>query len=229
MTNKTVPIKKIVLVLIGIIILFIVVVFVNLVVVGKNESIISKGKPISNYAETKAALLVIDIQEATTGNVSRYPYYKDKSEIFINNINQVLDSFKILNLPVIYVRSEITNPLINLLNSSYAKGSIGAKNDKRLKLVSNIEVIKKGKDSFRNTNLDSILIFNKINELYIVGLDAAECVNATVEAAQNRKYKVNLIEDAVISKSIESTDSMMMCFRNRGVRVIQNNKLEKIK
>lgn len=229
MIKKKVPIKKIVLGVTGIIILFIIVVFANLVIVGKNESIISKGQPINNFAETKYALLVIDIQEATTGNVSMYPYFKDKSEVFINNINQIIDSFKILNLPVVYVRSEITNPLINFLNSSYAKGSKGVKNDKRLKIVSNIEVVKKGKDSFRNTSLDSILICNKVNELYIVGLDAAECVNATVEAAQNRKYKVNLIEDAVLSKSKELTDSMMMCFRNRGVRVIQINKLEKIK
>lgn len=226
---KNVPVMKIVLGIIGIIILFIILVFVNLVIAGKNESEISQGQPISNYAESKQALLVIDIQEATTGDVSMYPYFKDKSEIFINNINQIVDSFKILNLPIVYVRSEITNPLINILNSSYAEGSAGVKNDKRLSVVSNYEVVKKGKDSFRNTNLDSILIRNKVNELYIVGLDAAECVNATVEAAQNRKYKINLIEDAVLSKSKELTDSMMTHFRNRGVRVIQINKYEKIK
>lgn len=226
---KKVPVMKIVLGMIGIIILFIIVVFANLVIAVKNESVISQGQPIGNYAEDKYALLVIDIQEATTGAVSMYPYFKDKSGIFINNINQIVDSFKILNFPVVYVRSEITNPLINILNNSYAKGSEGVKNDKRLSVVSNYEVVKKGKDSFRNTNLDSILISNKVTELYIVGLDAAECVNATVEAAQNRKYKVNLIEDAVLSKSKGLTDSMMMYFRNRGVRVIQINKLEKIK
>jgi nicotinamidase/pyrazinamidase len=228
MTKKKAPVKKIILGVFGIIILFILVLFVNLVIVGKYESIISKGQPISNYTETRHALLIIDIQEATTGNLSMYPYFKEKSEVFIRNINQMVDSFKILNLPVIYVRSEITNPLINFLNNSYAKGSPGAKNDRRLKIVSNLEIVKKGKDSFRNTNLDSILISNKINELSLVGLDAAECVNATAEAAQNRKYKVNLIEEAVLSKSKESTDSMMVCFKNRGVRVIQINKLEKI-
>lgn len=229
MTKKKVPVKKIVLGIIGMVILFIVVVFANLFIAGQYESIVSKGQPIGHFEETKQALLVIDIQEATTGNVSIYPYFRDKSEIFINNLNQIVDSFRILNLPVVYVRSEITNPFINLLNGSYAKGSPGVKNDKRLRIVSNLEVVKKGKDSFRNTNLDSILNGNKVNELCIVGLDAAECVNATVEAAQNRNYRVTLIEDAVLSKSKESTDSMLTCFRNRGVRVIQINKLEKIK
>ena len=103
---------------------------------------------------------------------------------------------------VIHIRSEISNPLINLLNSSYAKGSPGAQFDKRIKTTSGFEVIKRAKDSFKNTNLDSILTSNKVSELYIVGLDAAECVNATVEASQNRNYTVNLIEEAILSKSI---------------------------
>jgi nicotinamidase-related amidase len=154
-----------------------------------------------------------------------YPYFRENSEDLLKIINQTTESFKLLNFPVIYIRSEITNPLINILNSSYAKGHPGAKYDKRLKIVSNLEVVKKGKDSFRHTNLDSILIKNKVNELYIVGLDAAECVNATVEAAQNRHYKVNLIEQAVLSKSKAMKDSMMVCFRNRGVRVIPTDSL----
>jgi nicotinamidase-related amidase len=90
-----------------------------------------------------------------------------------------------------------------------------------MKIVSDLEVVKKNKDSFRNTNLDSILISNKVSELYVVGLDAAECVNATVEAAQNRNYIVNVISDAILSKSNEMKDSMIVSFRNRGVGVIK--------
>jgi nicotinamidase/pyrazinamidase len=228
MTAKKIPLKKIVFGVIGIFILCIAILFLNLVIAGQIQSVISKGQPITDYPEPRAALLVIDVQEATTGEVSMYPYFKEHAEIFIRNINQIVDSFKMLNLPVVYVRSEITNPLINVLNSAYAKGSQGARNDKRLNVVSSLEVIKKGKDSFRKTRLDSILIQNKVNELYITGLDAAECVNATVEAAQNRKYKVTLIEEAVISKSKALTDSMIHCFQNRGVRVIQIDKLGKI-
>ena len=69
MTKKKVPIKKIILLIVGIIILFVVVVFANLIIVGQYQSIVSKGEPIGKYAETKFALLVIDIQEATIGNV----------------------------------------------------------------------------------------------------------------------------------------------------------------
>jgi len=170
-------VKKIIFGIIGAIILFVVVVFVNLIIAGKNESIISKGQPIENSNKHNYALLVIDIQEATTGDVSMYPFFKKNSDDLIKNINQIAESFKSQNIPVVYVRSEITNPLINLINNSYAKGHPGAKYDKRLKIVSELEVVKKYKDSFRKTNLDSILTRNKVNELYIVGLDAAECVN----------------------------------------------------
>ena len=182
--------KKIIFGIIGTIVLFVVIVIVNLIIMGKNESIISKGRPIKNYKEHHYALLVIDIQEATTGDVSMYPFFKKNSDDLINNVNQIAESFKNQNLPVVYVRSEITNPFINLINSSYAKGHPGAKYDKRLKTVSDLEVVKKYNDSFRKTNLDTILTSNKVHELYVAGLDAAECVNATVEAAQNRNYRV---------------------------------------
>lgn len=220
MIMKKRTVKKTIIGIIGTIILFIVVTIVNLIVVSKKESIISKGHPILNYSEPNYALLVVDIQEATTGDVSLYPYFKENSENLITNINKVADSFSKHNFPVVYIRSEITNPLVNILNNSYAKGHQGARYDKRLKILSNLEVVKKGKDSFRNTNLDSILIKNKINELYIVGLDAAECVNATVEAAQNRGYRINLIEEAVISKSEKMMDSMILIFKDRRVRII---------
>ncbi len=121
------------------------------------------------------------------------------------------------NYPVIYIRIEINNPFINLINSSYAKGSPGVQYEKLLRIVSNIEA---NKDSFRKTNLDDILTKNNVNELYIVGLDAAECVNATVEASLNRKYKVNIIAEAVISNSESKTDSMMVCFREKVIRIM---------
>ena len=219
-------IKKIIFSIIGAIVLFILIIIVNIIIVFKNGPIVSKGQAIENYSKNNSALLIVDIQEVITGTYSIYPSLQENSEELISKINQVVDSFKVHNYPVIYIRSEFANPFINLLNSSYAKGSPGVKYDKRLKIVSDLEVIKTGKDSFRKTNLDNLLIENKVNELYIVGLDAAECVNATVQAAQNRQYKVNIIKEAVISKSESRTDSMMVCFTDRGVRVVQIDSLE---
>jgi nicotinamidase/pyrazinamidase len=225
MTNKKGIIKKIVYSTIGTVILFVLIVIINLIVFEKNGSVVSKGQPIENYGKQKAALLVIDIQEATTGDVSTNVFFKENSDNLIKNINRITESFKNRNIPSIYIRSEITNPLINLLNSSFAKGSLGSEFDKRMNAGYGVEIVKNREDSFRNNELDNILSFNKINELYIIGLDAAECINATVEAAQNRKYKVNLIEEAILSKSKEMKDSMIAIFKNKGVNVIKMDSL----
>jgi nicotinamidase/pyrazinamidase len=229
MTKKKRTVRKIIVGIIGTIILFVGIVILNLIIVGRNELIISKGQPIANYGKPNCALLIIDIQEVTTGDVSMYPFFKENSVDLIKNINQLAERFSVQNIPVVYVRSEITNPLINLLNNAYAKGSVGARLDKRLKKVTDLVVVKKYQDSFRNTNLDSILTSKKVNELYIVGLDAAECVNGTVKAAQNRNYRVNLIEEAVLSKSKEKKDSMIVSFIDRGVRVVKMDSLNFIK
>ena len=226
MTKKKRRIKKIIFGILGIIILFVLIVFINLIISGQYESTVTKGQPIDNYSEHKSALLIIDIQEATTGHLSMYPFFKMNSDELIKNINRIAYSFNNQNILVIHIRSEISNPLINLLNSSYAKGSPGAQFDKRIKTTFGLEVIKRAKDSFKNTNLDSILTSNKVSELYIVGLDAAECINATVEASQNRNYTVNLIEEAILSKSTEMKDSMIVVFKDRGVNVLHIDSLK---
>jgi nicotinamidase/pyrazinamidase len=226
MTKKKGLVKKIIFGILGTIILFVLIVFINLIISGQYESIVTKGQPIKNYRKRKSALLVIDIQEATTGQFSMYPFFQKNSDELIKNINRIADSFNNHNILVIHIRSEISNPLINLLNSSYAKGSPGAQFDKRIKTTSGLEVIKRAKDSFKNTNLDSILTSNKVSELYIVGLDAAECINATIVASQNRNYQVNLIEEAILSKSTEMKDSMIAVFKDSGVNVLHIDSLK---
>jgi len=226
MTKKKGLMKKIILGIMGTIILFVLIVFINVIISGKYESVVTKGQPIENYIEHKSALLIIDIQEATTGHLSMYPFFQKNSDELIKNINRIIDTFNNQSILIIHIRSEISNPLINLINSSYAKGSPGAQFDKRIKMTTGFEVIKRAKDSFKNTNLDSILTSNKISDLYIVGLDAAECIYSTVEASKNRNYSVNLIEEAILSKSTELKDSMMAVFKDRGVNVLHIDSLK---
>jgi nicotinamidase-related amidase len=217
--------KKIILGTIGLLVLFIIVLFVNYKIFEKNWSSVSLGQPIVNYGERRAALLVVDIQEGTTGDVSRNSFYKKNADGLIEKINHISDVFKNRNYLILYIRSEISNPLINLLDNSYAKGSLGAEFDKRLKLDSGLEVVKIGNDSFINSTLDSILTRNKINDLYIVGLDAAYCINITSKAAKNRNYHISLIEEAILSESEVVKDSMMIDFRNRGIQILSINSI----
>jgi len=100
------------------------------------------------------------------------------------------------------------------------KGSIGTQIDSRLLIISDYILPKEKSDSFSNPHLDEILMKNKINRLYIAGLDAAYCVKNTITAAQNRGYDVVVIEDALLSKTTELKAEMIDYFRSTGVTVI---------
>jgi len=193
--------KKIILWIVAVLLLAIIVLGGNLIIFEKNGLKVSKGSPIEKYPKENSALLVIDIQEYTTGKMADNESYIKASDSLIKKLNRIIDSAFVRNIPVIYVRSEVSNVLVNLLNNSLAKDSKGVVLDKRLNLVSDYIITKQREDAFSNPRLDSILIRHKVNKLYITGLDAAHCVKSTMQAAQNRGYKVIAINDAILAVS----------------------------
>ena len=126
-----------------------------------------QGIPILQTDPIKEALLVIDIQEGITGKASTDDFFISHSEMLIKIVNHIIDSSSRYNIPIVYVKNEISNPLINILNNSLAKGSPGAKLDSRLKIASDYIINKDKSDAFCNAILDSILIKNGINKLGI--------------------------------------------------------------
>lgn len=221
--------KKIIFSIISILVLFIAIIVGNFIIVDNNASVISKGKPIIKNNTAKQALLVIDLQEGLTGKMAANDDYSIKSDELISKVNQMASQSVKNNIPVIYVKNEISNFLINILNNSLEKGSRGAELDSRLKVVSNNIINKEKKDAFSNPLLDSILIKNKVNKLVFVGLDLAYCVNSTIEAAKNRNYDICLISDAVLSKSDSLKNEMLNKFRRGGYEIISSKEyLERI-
>ena len=101
MAKKKKIIMKIIWGIVGAFILFIAVVFVNLLIFQYTATEVSIGQPIKAYAEQHAALLVIDIQEATTGEISIDKYYKEKSDGLIKNINHLTEWFQKKNALII--------------------------------------------------------------------------------------------------------------------------------
>ena len=220
--------KKIIVSVVSILVLFVLVLVINYMFFQNTAVQISKGKPITQKDTVKQALLVIDIQEGTTGNYSDNDYYIMKSQELINTINLLADSSVKNNIPVIYIKNEITNFLINILNDTYAPGSPGSKLDARLNVVSDIILNKDKADAFSNSALDSFLIKNEINKLVFTGLDLAHCVNSTIVAAENRKYKICLISDAVLAKSDSLKKVKLDEFKQSGIKVIPSNEYFKI-
>jgi len=216
--------KKIILVIILLPVLMILILIINYLVFQHTAVQVSQGSPISKTDTVKRALLVIDIQEGTTGSSSDEDYYKLKSEDVINTINQIADSSARYNIPVIYIKNEITNFLINILNDTYAPGSPGSKLDSRLSVVSDIILNKNRGDAFSSLALDSLLIKNGINKLVFTGLDLAHCINSTILAANNRNYDISLISDAVLAKSDSLKKVWLDEFNQSGIEVIPSSK-----
>jgi nicotinamidase/pyrazinamidase len=213
-------VKKIILSIVTLLVLFVLVLFVNYKIWDKKSSRISQGKPIIQKEEKKQALLVIDIQEGITGKSSTDDFFTKNSEKLISAVNLVIDSVAAHKIPVIYIRNEISDPLINMLNNSLAKGSPGAALDARLKVVSDYILSKDVGDAFSNPLLDSILIKNDINRLLFTGLDLGQCVKNTILAAKNRNYDICLISDAVISNPDSIKESLLEEFRKKGSEIM---------
>jgi nicotinamidase/pyrazinamidase len=195
----------------------------NLILYRKNVNSISLGTEIEAGIIERPALLVVDIQEGTTGSFSDLDFYKSSSGPLISRINQLIDSTGRYNIPVIYITNEVTNYLLNMVNDKLAEGSPGVMMDRRLKRVSGYLVMNEKMDAFGNPKLDSILTSRGINSLYFTGLDPASSIGNTLVAARNRNYRVGLIQDAVISGSESVKKKRLNEFRDKGCAVIQSS------
>ena len=200
---------------------FILILVINLVIFNITASKITEGVPITASGSGQSALLVIDLQEGTTGGVSVSDSYKEQSQALITYVNQLVEEAREKNWPVIYVRSEVVNPLINLINNSMARGSEGAEIDRRLISGSDHIVTKRKNDSFDGTSLDQILVENKVEKLVVLGLDAEHCVFSVIQAALNRGYEVAVVPEGIIA--VEEADKIRMIgeYRELGVEIIE--------
>ena len=213
-------IKRILLRILLVLGLIIAVLAVNLVIFNITASKVSEGEPIQNRDPDKVALLVIDIQEGTTGGSSALKALVAQSEELISHTNRVIEEAGNRGQLIVYIRTEVVNPLLNVLNNTMARGTEGAELDHRLLTGEGPVVVKRKNDSFLGTELDQILAEHRISRLEVVGLDAAQCVRSTILAAQNRGYHISVVDDAVISKTEELKTQAINEFREMGVEIL---------
>lgn len=179
---------------------FVVIIIANLLIFNMIARKVSEGEPILNRDPERVALLVIDIQEGTTGSVSITDGYINQAESLISGVNELVAMAEEEGWSIIWIRSEVVNPLINIINSTLAKGSPGAELDRRLDTAQGQVVVKRRNDSFVNTPLDSILAEQRIGSLVVAGLDAESCVLTALQAAANRGYALSVYEETVIAR-----------------------------
>lgn len=144
----------------------------------------------SSYSPSnhRGALLVIDMQEGFFTDQNE-PVYRQKE--LIENINQLTDHFRNKYRPIIFIR-HTEKPGEELVEGSEAWNvchQLTQKDDDYF-------LDKRTPDSFYHTELTSILQENRIDTLYITGLQTEYCIDTTCRSAFAKNYHTILVHDA---------------------------------
>jgi len=190
-----------------------------LVVVMLRSMAPTRGEHIPAYAHPRTALLVVDIQEDYTGPQAKKPY-RDGNRIVAAS-NRLLAQAETQTLPVVFIENVIGNPVIRRLAGNVnAPGAPGTATDRRLRHPLGARTFAKDRsDAFSNPELDAFLRQNQVDEVVLVGLDAAYCINATTRGALNRGYRVKLITEGIATESGKSVASLAEGWRQAGATV----------
>lgn len=188
----------------------------------KKMGSISQGTPITTYDNPGKALLVIDLQKDLTDKAGKHVINLEQTDQVIENVNRIIERFKNANFPIIYIKQiHETGPIINLFtNGALAENTEGAEIDSRVNIVGNNVLEKRIMDAFSNPKLDALLRKHQINQLYITGVAADQCVDRTSKAAMNRNYKLTIVSDAVGTFTDEGRNDSLKEFARMGATVI---------
>lgn len=218
--------KKVILRTLSVLVLIVILIIVYGLITYNQFSTVSQGETIPEYSISKSAVLVIDIQEGTTGTHSIVTLYKEQADTLIETVNTIIHKADKLNIPVIYIYHESTNFLQNLLSGgTMKKGSPSTNIDSRIHIISDVLLSKHKMDAFSNSELDTYLQDNQIDHFYITGLDAVFCVDRTVRAALNRNYKITYITDAVICHSNEKKKHLLDKYENMNIELTTSDQV----
>lgn len=130
------------------------------------------------------ALIVIDVQEGFF-SIPNYPVYNENK--LINNINQLIDSFRKQGKPIIFVR-HTDEDLVNGTKPWQVYSKVHSQSD-------DIYVNKTTPDSFYKTDLLKVLKANNIDSIVIVGLQTDYCIDATCKSAFGKEIPSILASD----------------------------------
>ncbi|MCJ8205501.1 cysteine hydrolase family protein [Pseudomonas sp. RGM2987] len=146
---------------------------------------------------SKQALIVVDIQN------DYFPQGKwplADVEAAADNASKVIEAFRHAGNQVVHIRHEFTSDDAPF----FTPGSDGAKlHAKVLNRADEPVVLKHFVNSFRETELQSILEQHGIEQLVIVGSMSHMCVDGVTRAAADLGYGVTVIHDACATRDLE--------------------------
>lgn len=178
---------------------------------------------INDYENPQKALLVIDMQIDYIDENGKLPIEISQINNLVITINNIIDDFDKKNYKIIYLRRIFPkNDFRNRANNyAVVEGTSGIEIDPRIKIVSVFIFDKYASSSFTNLDFENFLIENQINELFLCGVMADECVYETALSALGRGYTVNYYANAVGSSSIRNIEKAIRKLNKRGVNIIE--------
>jgi nicotinamidase-related amidase len=154
-------------------------------------------KHFEETAMAKQALIVVDIQNDYFPQ-GKWPLVG--ADAAADNAVRLLKAFRDAGNPVVHIRHEFTSEEAPF----FTPGSEGAKlHPKVLNQGNEPVVLKHFVNSFRETELQSILDEQGIKELVVVGSMSHMCVDGITRAANDLGYSVIVIHDACASRDLE--------------------------
>lgn len=181
----------------------------------------TRGKRIADYPNPRKALIILDLQEGYVGTAVRQPVTAPPPHGMLATVNLLIDRAAETGMEVAYIRQVFGNNLFVRLHGGRRQGRVIV--DRRIKVINGNDFEKNRTDAFSNRNFEQLLIDRQVNELFLVGVDAAYCVYYTALGALQRGYRVTVVRDAVQSR--KAMTEVLERYRRRGVGVITSDEL----
>ena len=176
------------------------------------------------YLQSRKALLIMDVQESGGGRTRQPRGPVTRGDVMIATINRLIDHCAAKGMEVAYIRQVFGNNfIVRLHGGRILPGTMGPRLDSRLKVINGHDFPKNRTDAFSNRSLDRFLIEHQVNELYLVGVDAAYCVYYTARGALNRGYKVIVVKDAVLTS--RNLDEVLERYEKNGIPVMTSEEI----
>jgi nicotinamidase-related amidase len=173
----------------------------------------------------RAALLVIDVQNATFGPAqqkSKPEFHAAVKGRVIPNLRRVLEAFRRAELEVIYtVMENLTadgrdrSLDYKLSGMSIAKGSWEAQVLAEVASQGDELVLPKTSSSvFNSTNLDYLLRNIGIEDVFVAGFLSDQCIDHAVKDGADRGYYMTCIHDACAAETAARHEAARQCFKD---------------
>ena len=178
----------------------------------------TRGRRIAIQQRPNRALIVLDMQsEFVDGN----GYPRAEMQSLTARIETLQSHFLANGDTVLQTRNTYTSPGLRLLVKLFAKGVGLSNSDITPKLMrQDVPVFDhRRSDAFNNRRLSRYLDEQQIGELVLCGLDSAFNLRLTAISAQERGYRVVILDDACISRTENRWPMLRDKLIKRGVRI----------